>query len=175
MDPRLRGDDTLAVRQSWILFWNHPHARRHCKKSGKSFVVIPAKAGIHVWTRPDVKDVLKAKRSNAVMYPASAKLPCPDGIRAPGPHHSFGLPGLGFPQVFQELVRPVLPSVHHRILVGEFTFIKIPARNLKQAAAENGPLQSSSEAADCVFHQQACRYSSFFARIAQQIRTVLFA
>ena len=88
--------------------------------------VIPAKAGIHVWTRPDVKDVLKAKRSNAVMYPASAKLPCPDGIRAPGPHHLIGLNGLGSPQVFQELVRPVLPSVHHRILVGEFMFPKIP-------------------------------------------------
>jgi len=81
---------------------------------------------IHVWTRPDVKDVLKAKRSNAVMYPASAKQPCPDGIRAPGPHHLFGLNGLGLPQVFQELVRPVLPSAHHRILVGEFTFTKIP-------------------------------------------------
>jgi len=88
--------------------------------------VIPLKKGIHVWTRPDVKDVLKAKRSNAVMYPASAKLPCPDGIRAPGPHHAFGLNGLGSPQVFQELVRPVLPSVHHRILVGEFMFPKIP-------------------------------------------------
>jgi len=60
------------------------------------------------------------------MYPASAKLPCPDGIRAPGPHHLLGLDGLGFPQVFQELVRPVLPSVHHRILVGEFTVTKIP-------------------------------------------------
>lgn len=86
------------------------------------------------------------------MYPASAKLPCPDGIRALGPHHPLGLDGLGFPQVFQELVRPVLPSVHHRILVEEFTFIKIPERHFKQAAAENGPLQSSSEAADCVFH-----------------------
>ena len=81
--------------------------------------------GNHVWTRPDVKDVLKAKRSNAVMYPASTKLLCPDGIRAPGPHHLLGLDGLGFPQVFQELVRPVLPSVHHRILVGEFMFPKI--------------------------------------------------
>ena len=60
------------------------------------------------------------------MYPASAKQPCPDGIRAPGPHHLFGLNGLGLPQVFQELVRPVLPSAHHRILVGEFTFTKIP-------------------------------------------------
>lgn len=45
----------------------------------------------HVWTRPDVKDVLKAKRSNAVMYPASANMPCPDGIRAPGPHHQIGI------------------------------------------------------------------------------------
>jgi hypothetical protein len=86
------------------------------------------------------------------MYPASTKLPCPDGIRAPSPHHLFGLDGLGSPQVFQELVRPVLPSVHHRILVGEFMFSKFLARHLKQAAAENGPLQSSSEAADCVFH-----------------------
>jgi hypothetical protein len=30
--------------------------------------------------------------------------------------------------------------------------LKFLARHLKQAAAENGPLQSSSEAADCVFH-----------------------
>ena len=128
MDSRLRGND-IARCVKVVTRYLHYSPAPDCvprNKPAQCGYVIPAKAGIHVWTRPDVKDVLKAKRSNAVMYPASANLPCPDGIRAPGPHHGSGLNGLGSPQVFQKLVRPVLPSVHHRIRVGEFTFIKIP-------------------------------------------------
>ncbi len=70
---------------------SRPHAQLFLPvETSLQNVVIPLKKGIHVWTRHDVKDVLKAKRSNAVMYPASTYLPCPDGIRALGPH-AFGL------------------------------------------------------------------------------------